>query len=85
MSSIHSDEEDDENHDDAITSDEDSSTFSAEVESGVRKIEAISQTWSKWGLIFAYIGYAICIFQLISPPDGIVFCLSADYTKPASC
>ena len=24
---------------------------------GVKNIEAISQTWTKWSLIFAYLGY----------------------------
>jgi hypothetical protein len=24
---------------------------------GVKRIEAVSSTWTKWGLIFAYIGY----------------------------
>lgn len=25
-------------------------------QAGVRKVEAVTSTWSKWGLIFAYVG-----------------------------
>ena len=33
-----------------------SSVASSDVQTGVKKIEAISSTWTKWSLIFAYVG-----------------------------
>ena len=33
------------------------SLSSSEPQAGVRNIEAISQTWTKWSLIVAYLGY----------------------------
>jgi hypothetical protein len=32
------------------------SDTSSEVQDGVRRIEAVSRTWSKWGLVIAYMG-----------------------------
>lgn len=34
-------------------------------QTGVRKIEAISQTWTKWSPMFAYVGYVGNAFLLI--------------------
>lgn len=41
-------------HDDANSSDNESTP---ELQTGVKKIEAISRAWTKWSLIGAYIGY----------------------------
>ena len=32
-----------------------------DAQAGVKNIEAISMTWTKWGLIFAYAGYVLYI------------------------
>ncbi len=40
-----------------VEEDDRSSLSSYEAHAGVKGIEAISSTWSKWALIFAYIGY----------------------------
>lgn len=37
--------------------DDQSSLSSDETQAGVKNIEAISQTWTKWSLIAAYLGY----------------------------
>ena len=37
--------------------DDRSSMSSYEAQAGVKGIEAISQTWTKWALVFAYLGY----------------------------
>jgi hypothetical protein len=33
------------------------------IQAGVQNIEAVSMTWTKWGLILAYIGYVHHILQ----------------------
>ena len=35
---------------------DDSSISSDQTQDGVKRIEAISQTWTKWSLIVAYVG-----------------------------
>ena len=49
--------------------DEQSSLSSDEAQAGVKNIEAISQAWTKWSLIAAYLGYIIhpCVILL---PDS---------------
>lgn len=43
-----------------IPSEDDRSSMSSyEAQAGVKGIEAISQTWTKWALIFAYLGYVL--------------------------
>ena len=37
--------------------DDRSSTISDDGQAGVKHIEAISQTWTKWSLVVAYLGY----------------------------
>ena len=37
---------------------DDASVDSGQAQEGVKRIEAISQTWTKWSLIVAYVGYA---------------------------
>ena len=39
--------------------DETSSLNSYDAQTGVKGIEAISQIWTKWSLIFAYVGYVV--------------------------
>lgn len=39
--------------------DDRSSISSYEAQAGVKGIEAISQTWTKWSLVFAYVGYEL--------------------------
>lgn len=39
------------------THDDEESVASKDVQTGVQKIEAISQAWTKWALVFAYLGY----------------------------
>ena len=34
-----------------------SSADSTETQRGVKRVEAVSQTWTKWGLVWAYVGY----------------------------
>jgi hypothetical protein len=41
----------------AIESEDDQSSFSSEeTQTGVKTIEAVSQTWTRWSLIAAYLG-----------------------------
>lgn len=47
-----------------------SSTDSVETQTGVKKVEAVSMTWSKWGLIIAYVGYARCCSYLSLEEPG---------------
>lgn len=48
-----------ENKSNAYVPDEDdrSSMSSYDAQAGVKGIEAISQSWTKWALAFAYLGY----------------------------
>lgn len=59
------------------TPDEDDglSVSSYEAQAGVKGIEAISQTWTKWALAFAYLGYALDLLMrhalaLVRADDG---------------
>ena len=42
-----------------VGEDDRSSLTSYDAQAGVKGIEAISQTWSKWALISAYVGYVV--------------------------
>jgi hypothetical protein len=44
-----------------------SSTSSAQ--DGVKRIEAVSMTWTRWGLVFAYIGYVYTYVCHDIPPS----------------
>jgi len=37
--------------------DETSSTSSIETQAGVKRVEAVTSSWTKWSLAIAYIGY----------------------------
>ena len=47
---------DDKGQDHVRSEDDRSSISSYETQNGVKNIEAISQTWTKWSLISAYVG-----------------------------
>ena len=46
-------------HADDDHADDESSISSSDTQTGVRNIEAVSQTWTKWSLIAAYAGYVL--------------------------
>lgn len=46
--------------------DDQSSLSSYEPQAGVKSIEAISQTWTKWSLIAAYLGYMIFLYLVFA-------------------
>ena len=56
MASSHQDDDDRHSTDDAESPA--TSSISEEDQAGVRNIEAVSQTWTRWSLIVAYVGYS---------------------------
>jgi hypothetical protein len=44
-----------------------------ETQDGVKRIEAVAMTWTKWGLIAAYIGYVSYsrVISLFNVPGGV--------------
>ena len=50
--------------------DDDSSSTDGSVQAGVKSIEAISATWTKWSLACAYIGY-VSTSAVTLPPHGV--------------
>lgn len=46
--------------------DQSSLSSSQEPQAGVKNIEAISQTWTKWSLIAAYVGYMVFFYPLLT-------------------
>lgn len=46
--------------------DDQSSLSSYETQAGVKNIEAISQTWTKWSLIAAYLGYIMFLYLVFT-------------------
>ena len=52
-------------HETSTHEDDHSSLSSHDAQLGVKHIEAISQTWTRWSLISAYVGYVGLVFTNI--------------------
>lgn len=47
--------------------DETSSTSSVETQAGVKRVEAVTSSWTKWSLAIAYIGYTSLPLHVYHP------------------